>query len=161
MAEIRSESSRFPSRYAPGAWVTPAQYIIEYVCENSAKHSRRDLPARFWKDEAWSQFFVSQTRAVNRLLKKYSHQAILSTVKKKFIRTLLPKWVEKEIAREEKIIQASLAAKAVEDAKKEKTKTNKKSIINKAKTRTANFGTSSMDKLLALDGEIEDGEEKG
>ena len=67
----RSESSTYQSRYSPGEWVTPAQYIIEYVCENAAQYTGRDLPFRFWKNDEWQKFYVSQTRAAHKLLKEY------------------------------------------------------------------------------------------
>ena len=145
----RSESSTYPSRYAPGEWVTPAQYIIEYVCENAAQYTGRDLPVRFWKNEEWEKFFVSQTRAANKLLKKYQPNAITTAVKKKRLRSLIPKWVEGVIAKEQKILDSQI---------KKTTKQVQKpvSIINKQKPKKT-FGSGSMNKLLALDEEIDNG----
>ncbi|RLI51663.1 hypothetical protein DRO61_01875 [Candidatus Bathyarchaeota archaeon] len=152
MAENRSEDSSFPSKYSPSKWVTPAQYIIELVCENSAKYYGRDLPVRFWRIEEWSKFFSSQTRAVNRLLKKYEYKAIISAVKSKNIRSLLPKWVENVIAEEQNKLNSKRASvEKNTDGQKQR----KPRIINKQKTDFKS--KKSINKLLALDEEIENG----
>lgn len=149
MAKKRSAKSTYPSRYAPGEWVTPAQYIIEYVCENAAQYTGRDLPVKFWKNEEWQKFFVSQTRAANKLLKKYEPKAITAAVKKKKLRSLLPKWVDGVIAKEQKILDAQNKTTTKQDEKPV-------SIINKEKQKKP-FASGSMNRLLALDGEIENG----
>lgn len=146
----RSESSTYPSRYSPGEWVTPAQYIIEYVCENAAQYTGRDLPVRFWRNEEWQKFFVSQTRAANRLLKKYEARAITAAIKKKKIRSLIPKWVESVIAKEQKFLESQ---RKISDQVQKPA-----SIISKQKTKPGkSLKTGSMSKLLALDEEIDNG----
>jgi hypothetical protein len=147
----RSEKSSYQSRYSPGEWVTPAQYIIEYVCENAAQYSGKDLPLRFWKNEEWQKFFVSQTRAANRLLKKYKSRSIISAIKKKRLRSLLPKWVEGVIQKEENELNVLLAKKAIAEKEKPKRK-DRKRIINKP---GRSLQSGSMSKLLALDEEID------
>lgn len=153
MAKKRSKDSPFPSRYSPGGWVTPAQYIIECVCENAAQHSNRDLPVRFWKNEEWQKFFVSQTRAVKRLLSKYSYSAILNVVKKKKLRSLIPKWIESVIEKEQKEIDFN--KKKLFDEQPDKIIKSRR-IISKPEVRKT-FKTGSLNKLLALDEEIDNG----
>lgn len=149
MAKERTEKSRYPSRYSPKGWVTEAQYIIELVCEQSAKHTRTDLPLQFWKQEKWSKFFASQTRAVHKLLKSYDGKVIISTVKQKKIRTLLPKWVEGVIRQEQEKYNAE--KKLAEIQKGNKTTSTPKSIIGTSRRTTA--PRSKFDDLLELDGE--------
>lgn len=152
----RSKDSTYPSRYAPGEWVTPAQYIIEYVCENAAQYTGRDLPVRFWKHEEWERFFVSQTRAANKLLKKYTPRAIIATIKKKRLRSLIPKWIEGVIAKEQKQQDAERKMAMIEALKRQEQSGEPVSIINKQKPGKS-FRTGSMNKLLALDEEIDNG----
>ena len=99
----QTEKTPFASKYSPGAWVTPAQYIVELVCEQSANHSRKDLPIKFWNDPEWAGFFRSQTRKSNQLVKKYNYSVIISCIKKKRLRSLMAKWVEQIIQKEQKI----------------------------------------------------------
>ena len=146
----RSDRSPFPSRYSPGQFVTPAQYIIEFVCEQAAKHSGKDLPLRFWKDEEWENFFISQTRAANKLLKSYSSKAIIAAIRRCKIRSLHPKWTIREIEKEQKKIQIE-SNKKNQEPSKNPVETN--GIINKEKTRSAKL-SSSIDKLLDIDEEI-------
>lgn len=155
MASNPTEKSKYPSRYSPDAWVTPAQYIVELVCEQAAKHTNRDLPLRFWKDPEWEKFFKSQTRRSNALLKKYEAKAIINTIKKKRLRSLMAKWVEDVIQKEQNVINASKSVDRQEPKKKTP------GIINKAPVgRRGMTKNSPLDKLLALDEAIENGEEE-
>ncbi len=138
--------------------MTGAQYVIELVCEQKAKHAKKDLPLQFWKLPEWEKYFVSQTRAVHKLLQTYDERAIISAVKKSRIRNLMPKWVVKVVAEhdtERKVIQSALAE---EIAKRPEPQER---IIDVPKRRTARHGTSAIDKLLALDIEgLTNGEEE-
>ena len=149
MAKQRSEKSKYPSRYSPKGWVTEGQYIIELVCEQAAKHSKKDLTMQFWKDESWSKFFASQTRSVHRLLKSYDAKVIISVVKQKRIRTLLPKWVEGVIQKEQRNFDAQKRKSEIENS--HKTTTKSESIINQSRRTAA--PRSKMNDLLALDEE--------
>lgn len=95
------------SKYSPKKYITVNQYILEIVCEAYAKKQGKDLPLQFWKLDEWKKEYLSQTRAVSRLLKKYSAKAILQAIRGRNIWSLRPKWVENIIAQEEKKIQAA------------------------------------------------------
>lgn len=77
MAKNRSEHSRYPSKYAPKGWVTPAQYIIELICEKKALSDGRALSVKFWDNPEWAKFFTAQLRMCHSLIKKYSDKAII------------------------------------------------------------------------------------
>ena len=161
MAEKRSEHMKYPSQYSPGGWVTAAQYIVELVCEKNAqkKGGDGDLPLQFWKLDEWSKYFVFQSMCVNRLLKKYHPKPIIAVVKRKNIWTLRPAWVEKVIAKENELFIANTLAAIAANKEKQVRESKKESIINVPTRRTARLGTSSLDKLLALEEELENGEE--
>lgn len=77
MAKQQSQASRYPSKYAPKGYVTPAQYIIELVCEKKALSEGRALSLKFWDNPTWATFFKTQLRKCHALLKKYSDKAII------------------------------------------------------------------------------------
>lgn len=150
MAEQRSRDSFYPSRYSPDAWVTPAQYIIEFVCEQKARHEGKDLPLRFWELKKWRQFFVSQTRPANKLLKKYTPRAIINAIKNNRIRSLYPKWVLSAVAKEERTLdleRKSIIKQAVQEVE---------TSTGLPKSREKTFASGALNKLLALDEEIDD-----
>lgn len=156
MAKERSEKSRWPSRYSPGGWVTGAQYIIELLCERQARKKNRDLPVRFWTLPAWQKEFASQTRATNRLIKKYSEKAIINAIKERHIWSLRPKWVEQVIQAEQKKIDKKKEYE--EKIKKRAPKEDKPVVVpNNNKRRRA---PSRFKKLLAIDDEVDNGEEE-
>ena len=158
MGKLRTSASKFPSKYSPNAWVTGAQYIIELICEQRARFDNKDLSVKFWNLPEWEKFFVSQTRKCNQLLKKYHERVVIKVVKDKKLRTLHPKWVDPifATAQKEYDAQVELYKKQLEERPKEP----QQSIIDVPKRRTARLGTSALDKLLALDEEILNGEEE-
>lgn len=82
MAENQSEASCFPSRYG-GNNVTPANYIVEVICERIAlKDKLGALPMKFWALPKWKKIYMMQLLAANSLLKMYSPRAILAGLKK-------------------------------------------------------------------------------
>ncbi len=105
MPKNRSQKSNYPSRYAPDGWVTPAQYIVELLCEQkSKKYGTGELPIQFWNLEAWANEFKSQLRATHKLLKTYDAKAIISAIKEKRLFTLRPKFVIPYIEAKQKIL---------------------------------------------------------
>ncbi len=160
MPKERSEKSKYPSRYSPGGWVTPAQYIIELVCEQNARFHNKDLPMKFWNLDEWASFFKAQLRATHKLLKKYDEKVIIKVIKQKKIRTLIPKWIINVLDQEQKEYDAKVAL--AEKEKKERQPVKKERIIGVSKRRTTRLGNSALDKLLALDDieEKENGEDK-
>lgn len=74
-------ADKYPSRYSPNKFVTPAQFIIEFVCERNAAQRNADLPIQFWKLPEWATFYKSQLRKCHSLLKVYSSEAIIKALK--------------------------------------------------------------------------------
>lgn len=83
MATIRTEKSRYPSRYSPDGWVTAAQYIVEYTCEKKAKREKKELPTKFWNLPEWQKFYKSQIHTANQLVKKWGEAVVIAAVKNK------------------------------------------------------------------------------
>ncbi len=105
MSKTRSQKSNYPSRYAKDGWVTPAQYIVELLCENKAKkYGTGELPLQFWNLEEWANEFKSQLRATHKLLKTYDVKAIVAAIKEKRLFTLRPKFIEPMIQAKQKIL---------------------------------------------------------
>lgn len=74
---------KYLSKYSNGKEVTPAQYITELICENKAKKEKRDLHYRFWTNKEWSRYYRDQIATANKLIAKYSEQAIIRALKTK------------------------------------------------------------------------------
>jgi hypothetical protein len=92
---------KYQSRYSPGKEVSEMQFIIELICERNAAQTGRELPLYFWKDPLWAQFYKSQLRKCQSLLKEFSSQAILKSLRDsraKKIYSLYAPWLPKIIA---------------------------------------------------------------
>lgn len=72
---------KYPSRYSNGKMVSAAQYITEMICENKARYNKQDLSFKFWTNKAWMKFYKDQIATANKLLGKYSEQAIIKALK--------------------------------------------------------------------------------
>lgn len=72
---------KYPSKYSPGKTVSEMQYIIEIVCERNAAQTGRELPVKFWDLPEWAQFYKSQLRQCQKLLKTFSSEAILKGIR--------------------------------------------------------------------------------
>lgn len=106
MSQQRTDKCKYPSKYSPGGWVTPAQYISEIVCENKAAASGISLPIKFWELDEWSKYYRGQIPSANKLLKKYRAESIvkaLRTWKGKKIHSLRAPWLVDLIKEEEKV----------------------------------------------------------
>lgn len=104
MAENRSDSSRYESRYG-GGWITPAQFLAEVMCERSAKSSNLDLPPKFWNLPIWKKEFLKQLNLANKLISKYEPSLIskaLRTPQGKKIFSLGAKWLKDILEKESK-----------------------------------------------------------
>jgi hypothetical protein len=101
MSKTQTEKSRYPSRYSPGQFVTQAQYIVEYICENQARYCKTELPIKFWTLPKWKKWFTIYIFNINRLLKKYSEKSILGAIKKYNVCTPFWKPFEEKIREEE------------------------------------------------------------
>ena len=83
MGTIRTEKSRYQSRYSPGGFVTAAQWIVEYVCEKKARREKKELPTQFWKIKEWAAFYKSQIHTANQLIKKWGEAVVIAAVRNK------------------------------------------------------------------------------
>lgn len=72
---------KYISKYSNGKEVTAAQYITELICEHWAKQNKKDLHYRFWSTSPeWAKHYKGQIPAANKLLKKYTAQAIIKAL---------------------------------------------------------------------------------
>lgn len=105
MAKNRTEKSKFQSKYSPEpTYITPAQYIVEIICEHKADHDGKGLAVKFWQDKTWGKFFRQQMTLANGLLKIYSPQAIIAALKRpeaKKVYSLGAKWILDKLFDEE------------------------------------------------------------
>ena len=73
--------NKYPSKYSNGKTVSAAQYITEVICENKAKQQGEDLHYRFWVSKKWAVYYRNQIASANKLLEKYSPEAIVKALK--------------------------------------------------------------------------------
>lgn len=82
MPENQTESCRYESSYG-GGYITPANYIVERICERIAlKDKVGALPFKFWSLAKWKKIYMQQLLLANSLLKMYEPQVILAGLKK-------------------------------------------------------------------------------
>lgn len=109
----RSKKSKYPSRYVAGGWVSAPQYATELACEAKARSENKELPLNFWEIESWAKYFKSQIPAANKLLKKYSEEAVIKALlssKGKKIYSLRAPWLIDLIEEEQKKVDNKAAA---------------------------------------------------
>jgi hypothetical protein len=109
MAKKPTKYCTYPSKYAPGTWITFAQYVAEQMVERAAaKHSIK-LPLKFWEDKRWASQFKYQMFLANKLKTIYSKEAIVNALKApemKDVYSLNAHWIiDKIIQREEMLLQ--------------------------------------------------------
>ena len=115
----------------PGKPITPAQYIAELVCRNSAMRSKKDLELNFLStNPPWRTFYIVQLKRCNSQLDEgYFPEAIISVLKNGYIYSLFPKWVEDKIKIEHDLIKnTEIIVEKIEDTTKS---VGKKQKINK------------------------------
>lgn len=74
---------KYISKYSNNKEVTAAQYITEIICEHKAKKEKRDLHFKFWTNKEWSKYYRDQIATANKLVTKYSPQAIIKALNEK------------------------------------------------------------------------------
>ena len=151
MANKRTEKCNFPSRYANDTWVTPAQYICEYICEKKAQQDGKDLPHHFWQLKEWQTYFRSQVNTANKLLKKYEVKAIVAALKdKRTFRTysLRAPWLEAIIIEHQRLLEAQ----------REKARLEKviKPVVTTQRPRQEKTKKNVLDLLDEIDNEQEE-----
>lgn len=83
MSNKPTQSSKYPSRYSPGKWISSSQYITELICEKKAQKNKKDLPNEFWNLPEWKKFYKQQILAACGLLKIYDDKAIIRALQNK------------------------------------------------------------------------------
>lgn len=133
-------ADKYLSKYSNGKTVSPAQYITEIICENKARMNKEDLHYRFWLSKKWSAYYRNQIASANKLLEKYSPEAIVAALRSevaKKIYSLRAPHLTTIIEKQEKILSnKNQNLTIVPDRKLEKTfdtKNNSKSILSKLK----------------------------
>jgi hypothetical protein len=71
---------KFISRYSNNKEVSPAQYIVELICEKKAKLEKKDLHYRFWLTKEWEKYYKNQIATAHKLVKKYNPIAIVKAL---------------------------------------------------------------------------------
>jgi hypothetical protein len=153
VAKKRTDKSRYPSKYAPKGWVTPAQYIIEMICEKKALSEGRALSLQFWNNEEWAKFFKEQTRQANGLLKHYSDKAIIRALQDRRTKTtysLRAPWLLPIIQEYQKVVEAE--DKRIAEAKPTEVMSPS---TNNTNIRVAPVKKTALSKLRDLDGQEE------
>lgn len=137
MAEKRSDSSKYESRYG-GGWITPAQFLAEVMCERTAKSEGNELPPKFWNLSKWKKEFLKQLALANKLVSKYDPSLIskaLRSPKGKKIFSLGANWLKTVLEEESKKIK-KVDVEKVQEVSNLPTRQGfiqKKSIISKLK----------------------------
>jgi hypothetical protein len=111
----QTSTHTFPSKYG-GDWITPAQYLTEYLCEIIARQQKEELPDKFWQEVLWCKIYKTQIVLVNRLLKTYDVSVILQALKHPQCRRLQSfgaKWLLEPILKK---LQKQFNAKTVSDS---------------------------------------------
>lgn len=142
MAKERSESSKYQSRYG-GGWVSPAQYLTECLCILIAKQEKKELGDNFWQKSPWNKIFRTQITMVNRLLKEYSAEIILATMRDKRcwkMRSFGARWLLNPLLEEKQREHDAIAAQQ-SNTVREKTSTTEKprKAAKKKKSLLANL----------------------
>ncbi len=70
MAEKRSETNKYPSKFGVSRWVTAHQWLAEMMCERRARQEKKGLPLQFWRAQPWGGIFRQQAAAAYRLMKR-------------------------------------------------------------------------------------------
>lgn len=132
-------NNQYISKYSNDKEVSAAQYITELICEKRAQQQKKDLHYRFWLNKEWSNYYKNQIGSANKLLCKYSSEAIVAALKNNKAKNIyslraphLPPIIEDE---EQKLSQQNVVMTIVPDRKKNKTfvsnNQNKQSILSK------------------------------
>ena len=79
MAKNKTEKCCYPSRFSPQQWVHFASYLTELICERKAFQEYTKLPNQFWQLKKWQNYYRFQITVLNKLLKRYTEDAILYT----------------------------------------------------------------------------------
>lgn len=109
MAAERSDKCPYRSKYSPEeCWISPQQWLVEYVCERQANQKKVALPLKFWEAPQWKLEFKKQLLFANTLLKLYSLKAIGQALRRKEaknIYSLKAPWLDAIIKEEQEKLE--------------------------------------------------------
>lgn len=97
MAKEQTDSSRYPSRHRPNAFVTAGQYVAELMCERKAQSEKKELPIRFWQEKKtkWYRYFCFQVTTAYKMIRNHGEKKTLEAIKaNNKIYSLKPRWVQ-------------------------------------------------------------------
>jgi len=154
----QTDNRGYPSKYAPGKFVTGAQYLIELLCERQAHLKQQTLPIYFWRNEAWEKEFKAQTRNINSLLKEYDLRALVHVLHANpKVYSLRAAWIKPKIEAAQKLVEADKArfARLIKESQQN---TIDRDTIN-TKTRPRVIKKNVLSQLFELD-EVADGEKE-
>lgn len=154
----QTDNRGYPSKYAPGKYITGTQYLIELLCERKAHLDQQTLPIYFWRNEKWEIEFKAQTRCINSLLKKYDLRAlvhVLHTNPKVY--SLRAAFVKPKIEAAQKLVEAD-KERFLRMIKENQHTTINRDTVN-TKTRSRVIKKNALSQLYELD-EVENGESK-
>jgi hypothetical protein len=120
VAKERSEASPYPSKYAPGAWVSAAQRLAELMCERQALSKKQALPLRFWQLPHWEAEYRKQLRFANALFKLFRPAAVgvaLRTPRGRKVYSLGATWFDDAVrAADERLAREEAALREIQEA---------------------------------------------
>ena len=76
----RSDKSKYKHE-STGDYCTCAAYVAEIMCKRNAESKNvGSLPYKFWSKKPWDWTFKRQLFAANKLLNKYSEEALVKAI---------------------------------------------------------------------------------
>ncbi len=82
MPKNRTPRSCWESSYGAN-WIATGQYVAEKLCQRKAdQEGRGKLAHKFWKTDAWANFYKQQLAFANRLIREFSEAALLKALKR-------------------------------------------------------------------------------
>lgn len=136
----RTEKSRYKHE-STGEYCTCAAYVAEQLCRKNAENKNQgSLPYKFWNKKPWNWTFKRQIFLANKLLKKYSEEALVRAILSddfKRIFSLNHPSAEGIVSKYDKIIsqqkQSNQTIEVVKDAKFRTKKFGKRNSLSKLK----------------------------
>ena len=145
----RTEKSRYKHE-STGDHCTCAAYVAEIMCKRNAESKNEgSLPYKFWSKKPWNWTFKRQLFAANKLLKKYSEEALVKAVGSSEFRGIfsLNHWKAVGIIKKYQLLLDEQNAKPKQEIE----------VKRNAKRRKKSYGSKNiLDKLR----KIENGQEE-
>ena len=110
--------------------IGPAQRIAELICETI---SYRKLGRQFWNESPWNKIYKSQLFAAYSLLKLYSEEVIMKTIKEMKPRTLRSQDFISALENKKEILNSIKETKPINTGDNKKKEVAKKGIVSKLK----------------------------